>query len=99
MDEAPGMHLAHSGAQPDSDRQELAQLHRGAHNAVEGVSARVFEYEPGLSVMPGQADRLQGPRAVELLCELELALEPSGTGPSQGVFGRREKENRCGRRE
>jgi hypothetical protein len=73
MDEAAPMDLAECCRQANGDAQEASQLDRlplvPLKNPIQGLTARVLEYEDRPSLVTSERQRPDCPRGIELGCE------------------------------
>ena len=83
VDETAPMDVAERRRQANGDAQEARQIERlplvPLKNAIQGLTARVLEYEDRPSFVTSERQRLGCPRGIEFGCERVFVLEPSET--------------------
>ena len=77
------MDLAECCRQANSDAQDAGQIERlplvPLKNQIQGLAARVFEYEDRPPFVTSERQRLGCPRGIEFGCERVFVLEPPET--------------------
>ncbi len=83
MDETAPMDLAECCRQADSDAQDARQIERLSlvplKNQIQGLAARILEYEDRPPFVTSERQRLGCPRRIEFGCERVFVLEPPET--------------------
>jgi hypothetical protein len=98
MDEAVLMDLAERCRQGNGDAQETGQIERlplvSLKNPIQGLTARILEYEYCPSFVTSERQRPGCPRGIEFGCERVFVLEPPETLRRRHFRGQCHRQNR-----
>src|SRR3989475_512405 len=66
VDDPARMQPGEGGGETDAGAQEAGHIHRSAHQAVEGLAARILQQQHRYAVHADEVERTNGPRRVQL---------------------------------